>query len=531
MGEFTAYALHTAIFLLAGYIIYKWLMAGEKQAAFNRWLLLGIYAVAFAAMPMGALLQRSASTGAGGTADISIEGLIMLAAPAEAAPIWPQIIVGVYLAGAAAVLLWSLVVVLRLSAIIRSGEHREGPEGTHLIVLDNRSVAPFSWHRYIVINRDDYEAGGEIITAHELAHIRHRHGYDLIIAQAVCVLQWFNPAAWLMREELKSVHEFQADDTVLASGIEARQYQMLLIKKAVGTRFQSLANSLNHSNLKKRITMMYNQKSTGGRRLRGLALVPALALALAVTNLPAVASVLSATSAADFSTHSESAAPKAEAPAAVSDSKITEKTEDVQAADLERMPQYPGGEAEMFHFLADNLKYPKEAEEKGAEGRVVLTFRILPDGSVSDITVLQSVDPALDAEAVRVAGLMPKWTPGIADGKPVAVTYTLPVTFKLPKDKAGKEKKAADPVVVSYGTIKKNDTTTTGQIIKIQSNDNGQAKGEPAIFVNGKLFEGNLTDIIAEDIESITVIKNREDFPNGLIEITLKPNAGQTGTK
>ena len=105
------------------------------------------------------------------------------------------------------------------------------------------------------------------------------------MAQLVAVFQWYNPAAWLMREELKAVHEYQADSGVISSGVNPREYQMLLIKKAVGARFPSLANSLNHSKLKKRITMMYNPKTSASRRLRVLALAPAFAAAVLVTDI------------------------------------------------------------------------------------------------------------------------------------------------------------------------------------------------------------------------------------------------------
>ncbi len=174
------------------------------------------------------------------------------------------------------------------------------PHGRYtLAITPDTRIAPFSWCCYIVMSRSDFETSGEVITLHETRHLDARHWVDLLLAQLVAIFQWYNPAAWLMREELKTVHEFQADEAVIRSGTDPRQYQMLLIKKAVGARFPSLANSLNHSKLKKRITMMYKSKSSTARRFRALALLPAGALALLATNIPAVASILSEASAAE----------------------------------------------------------------------------------------------------------------------------------------------------------------------------------------------------------------------------------------
>lgn len=142
------------------------------------------------------------------------------------------------------------------------------------------------------MNRVDYEAYGAMILAHERHHIAAGHRYDLMLAQAVIILNWFNPAAWLMRDELRAVHEYQADMAVLGSGASEREYQLLLIAKSVGHRISSLANSLNHSKIKKRITMMLTHDRALRHRWHTMAVVPAVALALVMLDIPAVASVL-----------------------------------------------------------------------------------------------------------------------------------------------------------------------------------------------------------------------------------------------
>ena len=230
MGPFAAYSIKVAILLVAGYLIYKWLMASEKQIAFNRRAIMTIYAASFAMTPVGALWAVIASPGAGATSGVAATALIAGSLAPAQAPLWPAVLVGLYAGGMAVTAIWTVVTLLRLRSIIRSGRHT-ACRGYTLVILPGREVAPFSWGRYVVMGIDDYRSAGRMITAHELAHIRHRHCLDLMVAQAVCIVQWFNPAAWLLREELKSVHEYQADDSVISYGADARQYQLLLIKK------------------------------------------------------------------------------------------------------------------------------------------------------------------------------------------------------------------------------------------------------------------------------------------------------------
>jgi len=315
-----------------------------------------------------------------------------------------------------------------------------------------------------------------------------------------------------MREELKSVHEYQADASVLASGIDARTYQMLLIKKAVGTRFQSLANSLNHSKLKKRITMMYKEKNSGLRRLRGLVLALAPVAAIAVVNIPAVAGCLDGMRAASLETTDEPVK-------VVAAGTIRKDTQNISESKPDVLAQYPGGEGEMFRYLATNINYPEAAANADHQGRTVVQFTVKADGSLSDFEIIQSSYPELDAEAIRVISTMPAWTPALVDGKPVASIYSLPVQFRLTGGKAAKPKKSDkafdEVVVVGYGRGADNSKT-----IELRNADL-TGPNAPAITVDGKkvnTFDG----IKPEAIESISVFKDKPEYPNGLIEITLK---------
>lgn len=292
MGTFIIFTLETSLALLAGYVVYKWLLASQNQPGFNRLVLLAIYALSLLAYPLLHIDFRAAHEPSEVVFDLPMaSGAAIVAAEPHKASIVPAIIAGAYISGAVAVLLSTFATAMRLRRVAASGLiSRE--RGYKLAIIHNSEIAPFSWGRVIVMSETDYEESGNVILAHERAHVAKRHFLDLMVAQAFCILMWYNPASWLMLRELRAVHEYQADAQVLKAGVDARDYQYLLIRKAVGQRFPSLANSLNHSKLKNRITMMCNKQTSKGRRWRALAAVPAMALALIVPAIPAVASAL-----------------------------------------------------------------------------------------------------------------------------------------------------------------------------------------------------------------------------------------------
>ena len=563
MGILFSYSLYSSILLSLLYLSYKWVLAGENQHAYNRTALWLICLVALLGLPLSRL---AASIGADAPAAVMPEiemGQIQIGLEADESagfqPLWLTAVLWIYLSGVVLTAVQTLLIASRLWRIISAGETVR--EGRYRIILtDDRSIAPFSWWRYVVMSRSDWNESGRMILTHELQHLSLHHWIDLAVAQIISIFQWYNPSAWLMREEFKTVHEYQADKAVLESGIPARDYQMLLIKKAVGARFPSLANSLNHSKLKKRITMMYNQKSSASCRLRGLALVPALAAAIAVTNIDAVAAVLEETSAARFFVEETSEPVAAEIRTAVNGlpstessavftREVSEKTQDSQmspatvsdhtgnavaaAAEaltaavseddktsrktaenadspelvysvVQKKPEFPGGDAALLQYISDNIHYPEEASDKKIQGRVVVRFVINKDGSVGETSVLRSADPLLDKEALRVVGTLPSFKPGEVDGKPVSVYYVLPIGFSL-KDDAKKENSAMP-------------------VVKVKSVDDKQVadvdgrKEEVKVYVDGKLYEGNLADIDPSKIESMTVDKSKE----GVIRIEMK---------
>lgn len=308
MGGFLSYSIISGLLMTAMYLAYRVLLARDKQHSFNRGVLLTIYAVSFAASPFAFFTgHHAAGTEMPDAAFTGIEAASAVAAPLSR-PIWGTALIWIFITGMIVVAVQTAVTRLRLSRVIRHGR-KIVREGYTLVLTDNERYAPFSWMRYIVISRSDYNNNCPAIAAHEMKHVACRHWIDLLLAQAVCIVNWFNPVAWLMRDELMLIHEYQADMAVIDGGHDVQEYQMLLIKKAVGARFPSLANSLNHSKLKKRITMMYKTKSGAGRKFKALALVPMLALGLGVAGVPAIRAAVSTISSSEVSVDKDSENP------------------------------------------------------------------------------------------------------------------------------------------------------------------------------------------------------------------------------
>ena len=114
---------------------------------------------------------------------------------------------------------------IRIILLIRKSEQHPQPDGVTVCVTGNAALSPFSWMHYIVMNREDYETHDSAILAHERGHIRLHHSWDLILVDTLTALQWFNPAMWMLRADLRAIHEYEADAAVLSQGINARQYR------------------------------------------------------------------------------------------------------------------------------------------------------------------------------------------------------------------------------------------------------------------------------------------------------------------
>ena len=401
-----------------------------------------------------------------------------------------------YIIGFLAVLVWTAAAMVRMYRTIRKGTATRLEDGTKL-VLTEADVPSFSWGRTIVMSRKDAETN-PVIRLHEEAHIRKAHTLDILLFTAVTLVHWFNPLVWITLSELKLLHEYEADDAVLNHGIDATQYQLLLVRKAVGDKRFTLANGFQHAKLKNRIDMMLQTPSSGWKRLSWLAILPFLAGTMFLCN-PVRAKVVSVDQPETVLSEM--------APAALPDT-----TKVIPFATVEVKPTFNGGTANEFSkWVNENLKYPQAAKDAGIQGRVVLQFTVYPDGSVRDTKVLRGVNPDLDAEALRVVSASPDWTPGYVKGEPVKVTYTFPVIFQL----SGKK---TEPKTASiHVTGEAGDVFIRG------------ALADSVLFVlDGKIVPSR-KDINLETIESIQVLKDEKAVEKygekgryGVIEFTSK---------
>ena len=200
---------------------------------------------------------------------------------------WIPVTLGtIYGAGTLLTFVWLSVSTCRLAQLIRMSEKKR--YGNYILVIPRQPIASFSWGRYIVVSASDYSRQSEEVLLHEMMHLRNHHTLDLLFMQIFLLVHWFNPVIWLLKRELQEIHEFEADNGVINTGIDATKYQLLLVKKAVGTRLYSMANGFNHSKLKKRITMMLKERTNRWARLKLLLAVPVMAGALYVFAQPEV---------------------------------------------------------------------------------------------------------------------------------------------------------------------------------------------------------------------------------------------------
>ena len=667
MGIFFVYILKSSVCLAMFYLFYRSLLSKETFHRFNRVALLGVLVLS-CLIPMIEVTTHDAS------AFLVLEEMILMAEVEPAGVLdetsnpfpWRALMLLVYMAGILFFVirhLWSLGRMLRL---LRVSRKEDLGDGITLFVHGDKEVAPFSWMKNIAVSETDLAESREAVLTHERAHIHNRHSWDLLLGEVCVFFQWFNPAAWLLKQELQTIHEYEADEWVIENGIDAKTYQLLIIKKAVGARLYSIANSFNHSSLKKRITMMIKKKSNPWARMKCLVALPLAAVAVAAFARPEVSNELDEISSAkvndltsivkaeevksvenssdeklkvsgkvlgdgtkipvigasvivrgttngtltDFDGkftlqakkgdviqvsfvgyQTQSIIVKDESPLTIlmkddvqsmeemvvigfaSEGKgvssvtgipeVKEKDaerntnsevvfevpmEDVDMVKapkeeepifqvVEEMPKFPGGLQEAMVFIGKNIKYPVEAQQAKIEGRVIVRFVVGRDGSVSDVEVMRGVSPELDAEAVRVVSLMPKWIPGKQRGKAVAVKYTMPIMFRL-QTPAPKKEEMGHTLQIS---MKVGEGADIGDVNMVKDHLRSHYTGvpvrnpegkSPLVVLDGKVL-GKGTDILTkispDQIESISVSKNEsakaeygDDAKDGVIVITSK---------
>ena len=535
MMDFLIYDVKVAVLIAVFYMFYRLMLAHETFHRVNRLVLLTT-AVASFVLPLCVFTMHKTvmvDYDYSQLGELAMNESVVSVVPTDNQPsvILTTVLPVLFIIGMLATLVHTLISLIRIQLLIHRSEKHPQEDGTVICVTGNTALSPFSWMHYIVMNRSDYEAHDAAILAHERGHIRLRHSWDLLFVDLLTALQWFNPAMWMLRSDLRAIHEYEADGEVLSLGINARQYQYLLISKAAGIGGYSLANGISHSTLKNRINMMLHKKSNRTSLLKLFALVPIVGITLA----------LNARTVNDYvydgpqkqnpvkkgkkNTTIKVGTQEIKVTEASKDDKATTVTmnvvEDEQNATddkvfdvVENMPEFNGGMGALMQYLSDNIRYP---EEKDIQGRVIVRFVVGKDGSISNAQVVKSVHPSFDAEALRIINNMPKWIPGTQNGKPVNVKYVVPINFK--SSNANSATKEEPNVVGSFVTNEGN-----GNLKELQLRENDKkaskivvAKGislfgvdgqDIDIYVDGKLVEQDkIGTINSENIERIEINK------------------------
>ena len=438
MGVFFIHILKSSACLALFYLCYRMLLSKETFHRFNRILLLSIimlsFLLPFIEMTMQKmsemtvfflLLEEAMET-------YETQHLDVLAETPNRFP-WNTLIFSVYLSGTLFFLLRHAWSIGRMLCLLRTCRKEEREDGITLYIHQAK-VAPFSWMKLMAISEEDLEKHSEAILAHERAHIRNNHSWDLLLAQACVFLQWFNPAAWFLKKELQTIHEYEADEYVIRNGMDASTYLLSMIEKTVGTRLFTIANNFNQSLLAKRVTMLNKGKSCPWARLKYLYVLPISALAI-------VAFARSEVSNPFMPSNNQlqylnemvvtGYVPQKTGQADVDEKIKTGTVKRETTTPMNGIPSYLTGKSEALKFFARYTKYPISALKAKVEGRVLVKFVVERDGSISDIDIYKGVSPDLDAEAIRVLNMMPKWIPDKQKGEKEAETFIMPISFRL----------------------------------------------------------------------------------------------------
>ncbi len=445
--------------------------------------------------------------------------------------------------------------ILQLSSIlkIRLSGKMQLIHGVHVVVLE-KEITPFSFFSTIYMNpslHNDEEKNQ--ILLHELTHVGQLHSVDVVISELLCIAFWINPATWLLKREIRQNLEYLADNQVLESGIDSKSYQYHLLQLSYQCPDYKLTNKFNILPIKKRIIMMNQQKSRKSTVLKYMLIVPLSLTLVFISNAETFASSVEQISQQKVDTPAEktvNVTPKTNSPSKLDEIVVVDNGQQVdqkkkeqapppppptnldeivvvgygQQVDqknkeqapppppapndqvfmvVEKMPQYPGGDKELFKYLATTVRYPVEAQKNGIQGRVICSFIVKKDGSIDSVKVLRFINSYLDNEAIRVIKNMPTWTPGEQRGEKVNVKYTLPINFRLDD----------------------NSKPQIGVTQKVGS------EKQPLYILDGKEVptDFQINTIKPENIEKIEVLKDAsataiygEKGKNGVILITMK---------
>ena len=297
MAEFLIYDLKVAVLIAVFYFCYRLLMERETMHRLNRIVLLSSILLSLVLPLCVITLHKTIEVapmrvvdhpelvitelGSVSSEESTIQSLETNRMGFAEKLFQPSVIFAIFTIGLLCRLLYIAKSYRQLRRMIKDSEQHSLEDGVTMAVVD-LPVAPFSWMHTIVLSRIDYEECNPSILAHERGHIRLHHSWDIVFVEVLTALQWFNPVVWLLRRDLRTIHEYEADASVLSSGSDVSQYIQLLMRKAMGTKACTLANGINNSTIKKRINMMLVNKSPRRNSLKLLALLPIVGVTLAL---------------------------------------------------------------------------------------------------------------------------------------------------------------------------------------------------------------------------------------------------------
>lgn len=495
MGEFTVYIIKSSVAIALFFLFYKLFLSRETFHRFNRILLLVILIAAF----FTPFIDISLKGGNGVvSADyllsmISAENISEGTTTTQSSPLWVNWVISIYFSGMILSLLYLLWTYIQMKRIMKR-ESVKIKQGRIKVFITEKEIAPFSWLNSVVICKKDYESEGDIICLHEMAHIKNRHSIDIILSHAAIMLQWFNPAIYLIKQELQAIHEYEADGEVINHGIDAKKYQLLLIRKAVGQRLYNLANSFNHGKLKKRISMMVREKSRKRAALKALFILPAAALAVLVFASEKVSAKADLIAQAEFIAPQNNPQPAKKVIVTTKDTSKTHKKMDVMVISKSKA---------VIHEKDSVTKMEVMVTKHGEDRKIFINGKEISKDSLKDYLI--HVDTA---------------------GKSKHMTIRV-VGYKNDGEWEHKDSKV---------TIVKRDSGEQKHMIFMGDADNSSIKvgtkgiisSDVLIIVDGKEVKG-LEGISPDKIKSMSVLKDKaaiekygEKGAKGVIEITTK---------
>lgn len=489
MATFIIYAIRWAVTLTLLYSLYRLLLQHETFHRLNRAVLLAILVISplLPLVPlhtdeptaMDAVLTRIEEPLMSLSSDANNTDATLATQESEDAVsgLWVRYLAYIYIIGVAVALTVYMFRLLTLMRVIRRSRrisHPIVPKDVHLM-LDMRIKQPSSWMHWIFIGPIDLMQNAETVLRHELAHVRMKHSWDVILCDLTCHLLWCLPFVWMLRQDLVDVHEFQADEAVLQGGVTLEDYEHLLVRKAVPTQFIPIMNTLRRGAVKKRFAMMHCGQSSKWSQLKLLYLVPALAACLwlsaqaegyttylngKLATQEELESINPGTIEHVDVIHSQKTVLKETATESVETGRTRPGVRsDVTYDKPEQKPQFPGGDAAMQQYISQHIRYPNIAIENDAEGTINVEFVVEENGSITNVKALESSpasgksdivvtayrqvnsnisaldkdegNRALQESSEELIRGMPLFEPGRKQGKAVRTKVTLPITYQL----------------------------------------------------------------------------------------------------